>query len=271
MRTLSPGYPKLQLNCWPVTFTTSSFGLLRLQVVEHDPAVDRERRDEDERDRHPDDLEARVSVDRRAVAHVARAGAELVDGVDGHGHDEHEDRHGADQQHVVERVDVARRAGGAAGNQSIERQMAVPMTEATSPMAIIRPIGCFSPSIRGSSSGAAAGATGPCSLSRSESVTGARVYWTGRSGGEPARVSAKGRGRPSMVAPECLCELRGLAVAHGSGHAGDRQRAEQQQGGGPFHAHPLQLAPEARAAALGERALELPRGGGDRARDGSSA
>ena len=54
------------------------------------------------------------------------------------------------------------------GNQSIWRAMiAMPMTEATSPMAIIRPIGCFSPSIRGSSSGSAAGATGPSSLSRS--------------------------------------------------------------------------------------------------------
>ena len=44
-----------------------------------------------------------------------------------------------------------------------------------------------------------------------------------------------------MVAPERLRELRGLAVAHSRGHARDRQRAELQQGGGPLHAHPLQL------------------------------
>ena len=38
------GYSKVQVNCCPVTFTTSWFGLLGLDVVEHDPAVDRRAR-----------------------------------------------------------------------------------------------------------------------------------------------------------------------------------------------------------------------------------
>ena len=79
---------------------------LGLDVVEHHPAVDRQHGDDDERDRHPDDLEPGVAVDRRAVAHVAGLGAEADDAVDGDRHHEHEDRHREDQQDVVERVDV---------------------------------------------------------------------------------------------------------------------------------------------------------------------
>ncbi len=63
--------------------------------------------------RGPDHLEPRVAVDRRAVL-VLLAGAhpELPDREQDDGLDEHEDRHRGDQQHVVERVDVARLLGG---------------------------------------------------------------------------------------------------------------------------------------------------------------
>src|SRR4051794_10250196 len=113
------------------------------------------------------------------------------------------------------------------GNQLIERTIAMPTAEAARPIAIIFAIGCFSPLIRGSSWGSAAGATGVW-LSRSDSVTGARVYWTRRSGGELAGALAEGRRRLAVVAPERLGELRGLTVADGRGHSRDRHRADPQ-------------------------------------------
>ena len=69
-----------------------------------------------------------------------------------------------------------------------------------------------------------------------------RPWRTGRAGGSPPRAATRATGRTPNT----------------------------QQRGGPLHAHSLQLAPEARAAVLGERALQLPRGGGDRARHGLS-
>src|SRR4051794_34503927 len=80
--------------------------LLRLDVIQHDPRVDRQRRDDQERDRHPDHLEAGVAVDRRAVAHVAGACAVPDDAVDRHGHHQDEDRDRDEQQDVVQRVDL---------------------------------------------------------------------------------------------------------------------------------------------------------------------
>ena len=85
--------------------------LLGLDVVERDPAVDRERGDHHERDRHPDHLEPGVAVDRRPVAQVARLGPEADDGVDRDRHHQHEDRDRADQEDVVERVDLVRGRG----------------------------------------------------------------------------------------------------------------------------------------------------------------
>ena len=95
--------------------------------------------------------------------------------VDGDRHDEHEDRHRADQQDVVERVDLVRRAAGAAvGNQWIESAIAMPITEATAPMVSICASGCLRTAL----------------TSRSH---GARVY--------PASpTSGVGRGRPSVYA-----------------------------------------------------------------------
>ena len=61
-----------------------------------------------------------------------------------------------------------------------------------------------------------------------------------------------------MVAAKDLGELGGLSVSHGSGNHLHRQRASEQQLGGPLHAHSLELAAEAGAADLGQRALELP-------------
>jgi hypothetical protein len=89
--------------------------LLGLDVVEHDPAVDRERGDDDERDRHPHDLELGVAVDVRAVAALTGLGAERDHAVDRHRHDQHEDRHGDDHQDVVERVDLIRLRRALAG------------------------------------------------------------------------------------------------------------------------------------------------------------
>ena len=87
-------------------------GLLGLDVVQDHPAVDGQRRDDDEGDRDPDDLEAGVAVDGLAVAQVAGLGLERDDRVDDHRHHQHEDRHRDDQQDVVERVDVRRGRGG---------------------------------------------------------------------------------------------------------------------------------------------------------------
>src|SRR5215211_948652 len=137
------------------------------------------------------------------------------------------------------------------GNQSIQSTIATPTTDASRPIAIIRASGCLSPLIRGSCWGSAAGATGVW-LSRSDSVTGTRVYWTRRSGGEPVGALPEGRRRPSVVAPERLCELRGLAVPDRRRDPRDRHRADSEQEGGALHPHPLELAPEAGLAALGE-------------------
>ena len=155
------------------------------------------------------------------------------------------------------------------GNQSIQSTIAMPTTEATRPMAIIRAIGCASPSIRGSSWGSAAGATGPTSLSRSHSVTGARVYWTRRSGGELAGALAEGRRRRAVVAPEGLGELGRLAVAR-------RPRPPRRPACEPTRSSAAACSmrtrwsslSEAGLAALGEGALELAAGGGDRVGDG---
>ena len=62
-----------------------------------------------------------------------------------------------------------------------------------------------------------------------------------------------------MVAPEDLGELGRLAVADRRGHVLDRKRAVEQELGGARHPDALELAAEAGAAGLGERALELAR------------
>jgi hypothetical protein len=86
-------------------------------------------------------------------------------------------------------------------------------------------------------------------------------------GGQSAARAAKGgRGRP-VDSPEYLRELGGLPVAHGTGHGLHRKRALGQQLGGAVHARALELAAEAGAADLGERALELAPRRGDLAGD----
>ena len=68
-----------------------------------------QRHDQDRRHRGPHDLEAGVAVDRRTVhLLLPRAHPEFPDGEQHDRLHEHEDRHGGDQQHVVERPDVAR-------------------------------------------------------------------------------------------------------------------------------------------------------------------
>ena len=60
----------------------------------------------------------------------------------------------------------------ATGNQSIWSAIAMPISESTMPSAIILATGCFSPRMRGSSSGGPAGSPAAGSLS----LIGARVY-----------------------------------------------------------------------------------------------
>jgi hypothetical protein len=65
-----------------------------------------------------------------------------------------------------------------------------------------------------------------------------------------------------VVAAEGLGELGGLAVADASGHLAHRERALAEHLEGPAHADLGEVRAEARAAGLGEGALELtPRRG----------
>ena len=202
-------------------------GLLGLEVVEHDPAVDRERGDHQERDRHPDDLEPRVAVDRRAVAHVAGLGAEADDAVDRHRHDEHEDRHRADQQDVVDGVDLVRRAGrgGRGTSRSAGRSRCRPARRRSPARSSSRP-GASRPRMRGSSSGGPAGLPAAGSLS----LIGARVYWSRRPGGRVRR-----RARSSALAVPARRE-RPTAGGRGGG-------------GRPWRTAPPGGSPTARATA----------------------
>ena len=78
---------------------------LLLDVVQHDEGVGHHPRGSGPSgsDR-PDDLQPRVAVDRRPVlAAPARPHPKLPARVEDHRHDEHEDRHRGDDQHVVER------------------------------------------------------------------------------------------------------------------------------------------------------------------------
>src|SRR3954453_6146076 len=78
-----------------------------LDVAQDDVGVDDEADDQRRRDRCPDDLEARVAVDRGPVE-VLLAGAhpEVEDGEPDHRRHEDEHRHGRDDQDVPERVDL---------------------------------------------------------------------------------------------------------------------------------------------------------------------
>ena len=156
-----------------------------------------------------------------------------------------------------------------AGNQSIMRQIATPITEATIPSASMRATGCFSPSIRGSVSGGPSVVPAAGSLS----LTARESYWTEAAAGGGQAASERGvpaqlRRRPAVVAAEGLRELRRLAVPDRPGNRADRQRVVAQELGGAGHAHALQLPPEARAA-LAEDALELAPRGGDGVRHGA--
>ena len=87
------------------------------------PRTSRSTRDEDDRrDRGPDDLQPRVAVDRRAVE-LLLAGLHPIapHAVQDDRDDEHEHRHGADDQDVVERVDLAR-LGAALRRPPVDQQ-----------------------------------------------------------------------------------------------------------------------------------------------------
>ena len=258
--------------------------LLGLEVVEHDPAVDRERGDHQERDRHPDDLEPRVAVDRRAVAHVAGLGPEAHDAVDRDRHHEHEDRHRADQQDVVDGVDLVRRARPrASGTSRSAARSRCPPARPPPRCAIIRATGWRSPAILGSSSGGPAGGAGgwvPLAHRRASVSVRARRYRADRSplrrrlaqlGEVPAagraqagrRVRRGGGGRPSRTGRAGGSRPPWRPSATGSAPS-------SQQLGRARHAHALELGAEARPA-LAEDALELAAGGRDRVRDGAPA
>ncbi len=87
--------------------------LARLVGAQHRVRVGAQADDQHGGQRGPDDLEARVAVDRGAVLLLLPgAHPELPHRVDDDGLDQHEDRHRRDQQHVVERVDVLGLLGG---------------------------------------------------------------------------------------------------------------------------------------------------------------
>ena len=91
-------------------------GVGRLDVLEHDERVGAQADQHDRRDRGPDDLQARVAVDRRPVeVLLARAHPELEhrEQDDHRDPDEHGDRE--DDQDVPQRVDLLRLFGGRDG------------------------------------------------------------------------------------------------------------------------------------------------------------
>src|SRR5829696_2608994 len=78
------------------------------------------------------------------------------------------------------------------------------------------------------------------------------------SGCEGRVLAAERRRWSTVMAPERLGELSGLAVADSPGHVTDRVLALAQELGGTRHADALQLAAETGATGLREGALELP-------------
>ena len=88
-------------------------GGLLFVVVEHHERVGHQPEQDHRGDRRPDHLQARVAVDRRSVLQLlAGLHAKVPDREKDHRHDEHEDRHRGDHQHVVERVGFVGLLGG---------------------------------------------------------------------------------------------------------------------------------------------------------------
>src|SRR3712207_6723852 len=148
----------------------------------------------------------------------------------------------------------------------------MPIRDATMPIANIRPSGCLGPG-GGLSSGLETDtardlirrggrkqprSAGPWRLERRGDAAVAGRFAAG---------AAEARRRRTVVAPERLGELRGLAVADAVGDLAHRQPPIPQKVEGLAHAHARYMRAEARAADLGEGALQLPARGGEAARD----
>ena len=189
-------------------------------------------------------------MDRGAVAHVAGHGAEADDAVDRDRHHEHEDRHRADQQDVVDGVDLVRRARRGVGepvDQQRDRDADHRGDDAERDHPRDRVLLALDPRI------VLGRALPGCPAAGSLSLIGARVLLdpsgrAGASGGERRarrrRAAMLPSARPTagaVVAAERLGELRGLAVADRPGDRADRQRARR--------AAARRRAPCARAAA----------------------
>ena len=127
-------YRNVQANCSPTTRTLQRVGVRGLDVLEHHEGVGAQADQDDRGDRGPDDLQARVAVDRRPVeVLLARTHPELQDREQDDHRDPDEDGDGKDDQDVPERVDLLRLCGGGDGNQSISRPAAMPSADAMTP------------------------------------------------------------------------------------------------------------------------------------------
>ena len=248
-------------------------GVGALDVLEDDVGVGAEADEQDRGDRRPDDLDARVPVDRRPVQQLlARLHAVLPDGEEDDRLDEHEDRDGGDQQDVPQRVDVLGLAWKPppGTSRSTGRARCRAPTRPSRSRNICRSCARLSRDPRGSSAAISSPPANPWrrhpmaderrtvrqpAMPRAVPERGAYAAcgrpWCGRAAGPEVR-----RGDAEM-APERLRELRRLAVAHAVRDLADGQPAGREQLRGLVHAHARQVIAERRPADLGVRALEL--------------
>ena len=248
--------------------------------------VERPGRGSDRRDRGPDDLQARVAVDRRAVeVLLARPHPELQDAEQDDDRDRHEDRDRDDDAGRPRGVDRPACVEAACGNQWIGRPAAMPIAEAMTPnddpagrwcarLVLRRDVLAACGAILwGRRRRTATQLSAPCCGDRSAAARRSAVRRASRAqaasdrGVRGSGACAERRRREPVVAPERLRELRGLAVADALGDLADGQAARRSSSAARSIRTRGEVLAERRVADLGVGALELAARGRDAPRD----